>query len=333
MKILSIKSVWVLLSVVCFIRVSGTSINTVQDSAKANELILYTIPSFIPLDWSSPASLMESSLDSFIYSRFSKKSYSIGHMIIVLNSPLADSSVKMAMRSTSNREKINLFIRDGVGMGILGAPMQGRLETTKEIEELLDLYQQKEKRKISFMRYVLNEKSTSRVLEFLALYSGHTNTEYQPHKLYGGLFWPRYENEGAGCSAFAIATLEVAGISVNNPEWFIFVNIPGSLVGGSYNNGRRVRGVDIEYAKEWHNGEGIPEKDFFPYKIYDPSKIYNWINAILADSSEFYKPYTIGRVKGLTFDARKIIPDMSEPIILTREQPSCFVSVLKERVK
>ncbi len=333
MKIISLRSTWVLLSVICFIRVSGTSINKVQDTLKANELILYTVPSYIPLDWSSPSSLMETSIDSFIYSRFSKKSYSIGHMIIVLNSPLADSSVKMAMRSTSNREKINLFIKDGVGMGILGAPMQGRLETSGEIDEFLLLYQQRESRKISFLRYVLNEKSTSRVIEFLNLYSGKSKEEYQPYKLYGGVFWPRYENEGAGCSAFAIATLEVAGISVDNPEWYISVNIPGDIVGGPFNNGRRVKGVDIEYAKEWHNGDGIPEKDFFPYKVYDPSKIYNWINTIFSNGSEKYKPYSIGRIKGLTCDAREIIPDMNEPIILKREQPSCFVTVLKERVK
>jgi hypothetical protein len=325
MKILKIKGALVLLTICITVKSSGLGFAFNQDTTRVHELLLYTVPSFIKLDWSSPSSLLEKSIDSFILSRFSKKSYSIGHMIIVFNTPMADSSVKMAMRSTSNKEKIDLFIRDGVGLGILGAPMSGRLETPEEIDEYLSFYQKRERRRISFIRYILNDKSADRVLKFLSLYSGKENPEYRPYKLYGGEFWPRFKNEGAGCSAFAIATLDVAGIPVNNPEWYVSVNIPQNIVGGEYNKGRKVKGVDIEYSKRWHSGDGVANVDFFPYMVYDPSKLYDWIQNLLSNPVDQYKPYKIGRFKGVSYDARGIIPD-DEPIIIERKEPSVFVN-------
>ena len=326
MKLLSIKSALTLLITCLTIKSSGLGITLNQDTSRLNELILYTVPSYIKLDWSSPSSLMKKSIDSFILSKFSKKSYSIGHMIIVLNTPFADSSVKMAMRSTSNREKIDLFIKDGVGLGILGAPMTGRLETDREIGDFLDFYQKREKRRISFIRYILNDISTKRVLKFMSIYSGEEDPDYKPYKLYGGDYWPRFENEGAGCSAFAIATLDVAGIPVDNSDWYVSVNIPQNIVGGIFNNGKKVRGVDIEYARRWHSGDGIKNVDYFPYKVYDPSKLYDWILKIFSKPKDGYKPYNIGRIKGITCDVRDIVPDNEEPVIIKRKEPSVFVN-------
>ena len=64
---------------------------------------------------------------------------------------------------------------------------------------------------------------------------------FVPCKYYGGDFWPGYENEGSGCSAFGLAMMEAAGISAERPEWFVEVNIPEELVGGKFNNDRRVK--------------------------------------------------------------------------------------------
>lgn len=308
----------------------GYEVISFQDSSRVNELLLYSVPSYIPLNWSSPSTLMETSIDSFILSRFAKNTYSIGHMLIVLNTPLADSTVRMAMRSTSNSEKIRLFIKDGVGLGILGAPMKGRLESNSEIEEFIDYYQSNKRKKISFLRYLLNDKAAERVLKFFSIFSGDDDPDYRPYQYYGGDFWPRFENEGAGCSAFAIAALDAAGIPIDNPDWFVSVNIPENIVGGPYNNGKKVKGVDIEYARRWHNGEGTVNVDFFPYTVYDPSKLYNWIQKIYEEPEDGYKPWNIGRIRGLSYDARHIVPDLNEPIIKTRKKHSVFVSVFLE---
>lgn len=319
------KSVLTFLFISLFLRASGTNIPDYQDSIGVNELLLYSVPSYRPLDWKSPSSLLKSTLNSFVLSKCTKKTYSVGHMIIVINTPMADSSVRMAMKSTSNSEKIRLFIKDGVGLGILAAPMRGRLETSNEISEFLAYYQKSNKR-ISFLRYILNDKSTERVLKFLSIFSGQEDPSYQPYKLYGGDYWPRYENEGAGCSAFAIATLEVAGIYIDNPEWYVSVIIPGKIVGGKFNNGKKVKTVDIEYSKHWDSGEGTANLDYFHYKVYDPSKLYDWIQRLFSKPSNGYQPFSIGRITGITYDARDIIPNMEEPIIIKRKEPSVFVN-------
>lgn len=301
----------------------------VQDTTQVHELTIYAIPSYSKLDWGSPARLYRTSIASFLMSRFAKYSYSIGHMLIKFESPVVDSVVYAAMRSTSNSEKIQLFMKEKVGLAILGVPMKGRLETKEEITALLGHYSKKGTG-AAFIRYRLSRESALRVKTFLENFSKESKSGFTPCKYYGGAFWPRYEKEGAGCSSFALSALEAAGVCIDNPEWRVEVNIPYALIGGRYNKKKKVGSYDIESRRRWHSGKGIPNKDFFPFSIYDPTLVYNWIQTMFNHPVNGYYSDMKEGFAGLVYDARSIKIEAGEPVMMARKDSSIFIDLFRK---
>ena len=312
-----------------------------QEKPSVHELTIYVVPSHSPLNWESPSTIYTSSFISFIKARFSKYPNSVGHMFIEFSTPLIDSVVLTGMRSTSSMEKVRLLNKEKIGMGIMGAPMGGKMENSADLRNMID-YLSAKKMKIAFIKYTLNEQSALRVREFLETFLGKKEGKFNPGKHYGGAFWPRYENEGAGCSSFGLAVLESAGVNIDIPGWKMTVNIPANLVGGEYNNNRKVRRYKIEQVKKWHNGEGVEGVDYFEYKVYDPSLVYDWIiekrkNYIGSNpenqiKGKDYKPETINNIPGLYIDVSNISIPENEPVFLKRKKQSVFIDVYKKRI-
>lgn len=301
----------------------------IQDTSQIHELTIYAVPSYSKLDWGSPARLYRTSIASFLMSRFVKYSYSIGHMLIKFESPVVDSVVYAAMRSTSNSEKIQLFMKEKIGLAILGVPMKGRLETKEEITSLLEHYSKKGSG-AAFIRYRLSRESALRIKTFLENFSKEGKSGFTPCNYYGGAFWPRYEKEGAGCSSFALSALEAAGVCVDNPEWRVEVKIPYSLIGGRYNNQRKVGSYDIESRRKWHSGEGVANKDFFPFSIYDPTLVYNWILKMFTHPVGGYYSDMREGFAGLVYDARNIKIKDNDPVMMARKDSSIFIDLFRK---
>jgi len=301
----------------------------IQDTTQIHELTIYAVPSYSKLDWGSPARLYRTSIASFLMSRFAKYTYSIGHMLIKFESPVVDSVVYAAMRSTSNSEKIKLFMKEKIGLAILGVPMKGRLETKEEITALLNHYSKKGSG-AAFIRYRLNRESALRVKEFLENFSKEGKSGFTPCNYYGGAFWPRYEKEGAGCSSFALSALEAAGVCIDNPEWRVEVNIPYSLIGGRYNKQKKVGSYDIESRRKWHSGKGVPNKDFFPFSIYDPTLVHNWIIRMFSHPVGGYYSDMREGFAGLVYDARGIKITDGDPVMVARKDSSIFIDLFKK---
>ena len=304
-------------------------IRYIQDTTQVHELTIYAVPSYSKLDWGSPARLYRTSVASFLVSRFVKYSYSIGHMLIKFESPVVDSVVYAAMRSTSNSEKIQLFMKEKVGLAILGVPMKGRLETKEEITALLGHYSKKGTG-AAFIRYRLSRESALRVKTFLENFSRESKSGFTPCNYYGGAFWPRYEKEGAGCSSFALSALEAAGVCIDKPEWRVEVNIPYALIGGRYNKQKKVGSYDIESRRRWHSGRGVPNKDFFPFSIYDPTLVYNWIHKMFIHPVDGYYSDMREGFAGLVFDARSIKIEEGNPVMMARKDSSIFIDLFKK---
>ncbi len=338
-KYLLIK--YLIFTIAGFIFIISSMILSGQEKSSVHELTVYVVPSHSALDWGSPSSIYTTSIKSFIKARFSKYPNSVGHMFIEFSTPLIDSVVLTGMHSTSSKEKLHLLIKEKAGMAIMGAPLHGEMENSAKLRGMID-YLSKKGEKIAFIKYTLNERSAIRIKEFLETFRCNVAGKFNPSKNYGGAFWPRYEDEGAGCSSFGVSVLEVAGININIPEWIIKVNIPATLVGGEYNNGKKVRRYKIEQVKKWHNEEGEEGVDFFEYKVYDPSLVYEWIlqkrknyieynveNNIKGDS---YSPIVINGIQGLYIDARSVSIPENEPVFLKRPKQSIFIDVYKKRI-
>jgi len=334
-----------------------------------HKLTIFVIPSNRPLDWSSPASLHKTTKKSWVSTVTKKHKYSLGHLFVQIESPLLDGPVLTGMSSVSNFEKLKLYLIEKVGLGIMGATMKGALDSREKLEEVISHTLSKEGR-IAFLTFLISKEAAMRVIAFLQTYRDGTGNGPPPSNFYGGAFWPGFEGEGAGCTAFGMALVDACGIDVSREEWFMRVKIPGELVGGRYNNNKRVKNSLVESYKAWHNGEGELNKDFFQIEMYDPCLIYKWItkrynehisvtdkfdvNTIeneqylmameMGETPALFAPEhylseettlitNMGEIRGVYIDARQIPVPQEKPLFTRREKPSVFIDIFKKELE
>ena len=293
-----------------------------------NRLTIYVIPSAAPLDWQSPSTLYKSFFKGYVAKMLRSEKYLIGHLFIKLTSPLLEKPLLTGMRSASKREKKNLVMREKVGLAILGIGMKGRLEDPDELVKKIGYYSRK--KEIASITYLINDESVKRILEFYRIFTSKFNDKYSPADFYGGAFWPLYEYEGAGCTAFGMSMLDLAKITGNETNlWKVDVNIPMKLIGGELNHNLKVKTQQIKKTHEWASGTGVDTVDYVSFSIYDPSLIFNWINRQreLPDSSRIggYLPMSELSVPGLISDRTSVGVSENGPVIGTRNQNNFFI--------
>lgn len=291
----------------------------------SHELTVYVFPTLKPLDWTSPASLYKSTIDLYLKTMFLTDHYLLGHMAVKLQTPLLDKPLLTAQTSCGMEEKRKLLFNEKIGLGILGAALKGRMEPADELMHNLKVYARRDK--LAFIKYKLNEKSTRRIIDFIKMYSSNMMGRQSQSGFYGGSFWPRYKYEGAGCSAFAIAILELAGIQPpDSCGWKINVNIPMKLIGGKFNQGKKIKSGEIKRTLLWHSGEGEKNVDFVSYNIYDPTYIYDWINNKIQQLNSGYQVVSENGISGLLTDATTVECNEDEPVFLHNDSPDLFVA-------
>lgn len=298
-----------------------------SDSLQNHELTIFVIPAPVPLNWNSPSTLFSSFKKGYLKQFLRKEKYTIGHLFLRFSSPLTEEPFYTAIRSASKKEMRQLVLREKIGLGILGAGLSGRLETTEELKPKTSIYQRRGE--LAFITYRINEAAARRILTFLETFAAKFDDKHAPCDFYGGDFWPRFENEGAGCTSLGLSALDVAGLLDNVPrEWLVTVNIPMDLIGGSFNQNRQVKNKTIKERHEWHTPAGRPNIDYVPFSIYDPARIYRWIlknrDCTNPARDQHYLPVEENQTPGLYIDCRHMGIDEKEPIFRPRETPSFF---------
>ncbi len=295
-----------------------------NDSSQAHEITIFVMPTLHPLDWSGPAQLLESTKKCYLRTMTQSDNYLIGHLAVGIKSPLVTNPYYIAQASCSMKEKIDLLYKQKIGLGILGAPMQGRLETTTELTHKFNVYAQRNK--LAFIKFKINQTALNRILQFISAYQQKDANNTAPCDFYGGAFWPRFQNEGSGCSAFGMALLETANIQpVKSDEWMIDVNIPIELIGGEYNNNKKVRFKNINKVKSWSNKDGVANVDFVRYALYEPSIMFEWILQKRNENDGIYTPIYENGIPGLMVDATNINANEADPLFVKRTEQNLFV--------
>ena len=300
-----------------------------------HELTLFVIPSATPLKWESPASLYKSFFKGYLCNFLKKEKYLLGHLFISFSSPLLDSTLLTGMASASKKEKRILYLKDKIGMGILGVAMQGRLDKREDLIKKMEHYSKKNQ--LAFITYRLTENAARKIIDFYKAFSSVKGSGFSPSTYYGGAFWPRYKNEGAGCTAFGLAMLDLAGqLDEVTDRWNVTVNIPMDIIGGEVNDNLRVKSRTIKKYKDWYEGNGTEEIDYVPFSIYDPSIIFQWIKEQRTSNPDSapsgFIPSERGRVPGLFTDRTKIEVDPAEPVFLERDKNLFFLKPYLESV-
>jgi hypothetical protein len=260
----------------------------------------------------------------------------LGHAFIELCTPLYSGRIFAGMRAASGKEMKSMVLKEHYGYSILGADMEGKLETEADLVPEVKKYSRSGQ--LAFMSFYISDEATERLLQFFHSFKADTdsNGSQKPH--YGGAFWPRYDGEGSGCSAFAVSFLDLAGLLREEfDEWWVNINIPMDLIGGPYNDYHEVRFRDIKKYNSWAESSDTAAGSYEPFGIYDPTLIYEWIQEkwqeqnFLDDPS--LKPMQLNQAKGILIDSRnQSLPD-EESIFMERPKPSIFIDYYNQKHK
>lgn len=297
--------------------------------SQEHELTLYVIPTLHPIDWSSPGSLYKTMLSTYLKTFFVDKNYLLGHLTVKISSPLLKEPLRIAMTSDDKWEKLHLILNEKVGLGVMCASWDGKIESEKHIEKMHSVYKKREK--VAFIRYKVNETALRRMINFYQSYTSSTENDHQPSGYYGGAFWPLYHDEGSGCSAFGAAMLEVANLLTPETEdWVIRRKIPMDLVGGPFNNNKKVRTRTIRRADKWYEGEGVANVDYVDYYIYEPSVMFDWILDKRENNADLYIAIEEDGVPGVVVDRTDVEVLEDAPIFTSRPVPNLFIDTFKK---
>jgi len=302
------------------------------DSTEHHEITLFAMPTMLPLDWTSPSSLYKSMLQVYLKTFSLKDNYLLGHVAVRLKSPMLDQPLYTAQSSKKWQERIDLVLKQRVGFGILGASLEGRIEPSDEIKHKLAVY--RERNKLAFITLRVNKTAMQRMLTFYNEYQRKITDDYAPSDFYGGAFWPRYYNEGAGCAAFAFSMLDLGNlIPPEADQWKIEVKIPMNIIGGEFNKGKKIKNRTIKHTTSWYDGDGVKNIDYADYFVWDPAYIFDWVVKQHADTlNSDYQLVRENGVPGLYKDARKVQVDANEPIFMQRPDENLFIDHYYQRL-
>lgn len=297
-----------------------------------HEVRLYTIPSMYPIRWDSPAILYKSAKHCFYKTISLKDNYLLGHMVVCLNTPLLPQKRYLAMTAANKMQRVDLILKERIGLAILGATLEGELEKEEHIKHMLDVYTIR--KKLAYISFKVSESTMLRILDFVQQFSRCNSGEPTPSNYYGGFYWPLYENEGAGCSAFALGVLAAASIlPAESDAWLKNVNIPISLIGGEYRENDRIPFGRIKRTKSWYDGSGLPNIDFVKVQTYDPNALFDWILKRRLTNDTIFVAAESDGAPGLTVDDTfKLLPS-EKPYFKKRMESNLFLDVYRKKLK
>lgn len=318
----------------------GLSVSA-QDTKESDkhELIIFLTRSPHPLDWESPSSLFKTVKKSWFKTVSGKKGKRfLGHASFVLKSSLVENdSLWLGIAPSVYKEMKDLMFKEKIGLGLLGIAFDSEREDKKGIIENLSFnYKHAE---VNFISILLSKESASQIIEFINYFNAHQeNYLFPPSSFYGGVFWPLYEGEGAGCTALCLGAIESGGIYIDEEikdQWLIQKKIPMDLVGGRFNQNKKIRLRDIKRRKHWYTGPGKPNKDYLDFEIYDPNYMMDWVNDIISEgdySTYFLTPKI--ELKGVQLDYRDIKPVYRfKEKLQVRPNPNIFTEHYNEMIK
>lgn len=308
-----------------FIGVSPASAQTDPKPAQTHEITFYAMPTLFPISWESPADLYNTMFSCYLKTILVPDNYLLGHLAVQISTPLLQKPLLTGMASVNQKEKMDHLYIKKTGFAILGASLKGGLETDAELKETLKSYAKRHK--LAFITYRINEQATKRILRFMERFSHSQNNNPASCNYYGGFFWPRFQNEGAGCTAFGMALLDLVNLlDADTDNWLQQVNIPMSIIGGEFNNNKKIKISTIRKTKSWYNGPGEINIDYIAYNVYDPSKMYHWILEQRNETITRYKSIEVTGVPGLYVDCSDVHVSDDEPLFTKRSDFNVFIN-------
>jgi len=274
-------------------------------------LKLYFFPSPKGIDWTSPSKLAWSTIKNELSSSPYRSKHSIGHVNIEIRCPVEGQSESRILLTgmTSDGESLerDALLKEKIGLGVIFRNYPGKLETPEYI--LSQLPERFVGGGISSLDIRVSDSTCHRLLQF---HDEYRDLGYGAH--YGLPNRPRY-GEGAGCTAYGTAYLEVAGLLTPEmkEKWAKTIRVPIDMIGGGEADTpkRKVSVIRLLFSfwRKWATPEQ-PHRELF---FWDPDSMHSWIHEVFHSSRTDFGRISMDRSLGLTWDARAV-PTPTDPL-------------------
>lgn len=262
-------------------------------------MTLYFLPSPEKLNYTSPAHLAR----SLVLSELTLVTHSIGHVIVRIEKKQGNKildEVVTAVTTQDNHEERRLLLKEQIGFGILLQSLLGRRETANEIKK--ELKSRLQSGKIKFLELKINEDAFNRMKGYFLEYH-----KYEFEKKFGLTNRPRY-GEGAGCSAYALSFLDIAGLILPDftENWKRTLRIPKTLVGGWLTQSK-VSFFKILFSFG-NNDWAQPIDPHFLVSFWDPDLMFSWIHNLNkgANLNYSFENCQMEKAQGISIDCRSV---------------------------
>ena len=192
-------------------------------------------------------------------------------------------------------------------------PMAGKLQSKAEVKE--DLNERYIKGNLNWITFKISKSTCQRVKKYLTTYK-----EENIQNIYGLVFNPR-KKEGAGCSAFGMSLLQVAGLMTDEfkTEFAQRIYVNNNLNGynGSVNSVSFFKILFGIRSKEWAKDVKSGKELFF----WRPNLMYSWVSnkirTIKSSNLFTYKVEKRGVATGLLID-KSMVATPNKPIFINK---------------
>lgn len=269
--------------------------------AGPNELTLYAIPApkLTGLSWKRPGGLARRTL----LGKALGLSRSIGHAGVQIRcAATATEPAGHFLGSVTDTDDTfkQMVLKEKAGLGVLLRTVPGTLEPAADLQKTID--ERTENGRMSFVRFEITPDVCQGLLGYAREFARlDVAKEY-------GFVRPLYK-EGAGCSAFSMAFLELANLDEARfrRDWSFDVRIPMRLIGGKDNPGNKVSALELFFAFRPWAREDEPHRRLTGW---DPTKMYTSIRTMAKDElrSGDGKVEKRGKALGLVLDRRNVKP-------------------------
>jgi hypothetical protein len=269
------------------------------------KLTVWIYPSPVGIDWSSPSKVAWSAVRNELARSPYPFKHSIGHANIELE--CGGRKVLSGMTSSGDSPEAKALLLERIGMGVLFRDFAGELEKPEEIAMELPIRQAGGA--LTHLTVLLSDSTCSRLMQFHDEYEA---LGYGGH--YGLVNRPR-RGEGAGCTAYATAYLDVGGLIL--PEmrsrWTKTIRVPVDMIGGGEAGTpkKRVSFFRLLLAP-WRNW-ATPEQDHREVFFWDPDAMNAWVGEVFDSDRTDFERVSLGKSRGLVWDARSV-PTPADPI-------------------
>jgi len=265
----------------------------------ANELTIFNYQSG-GIKWNSPQKLSWTVITS------SFAAHPIGHSAVRVKCESSGQEYYGGMKMKSLGEALKLLFIKKQGLNLMFHSFEGSLETKKEILK----YNKVGRRtgKMNFITFLLNADNCERLIEYAKAYE----IEHSRNNLYYGLPNDPLKIEGAGCSAFSVSFMKVAGLLSDDyiNQWAQTKFVSNKMIGDQQNKNkvpfyRLLFGTKKFNVRKWDSSIEENKREIF---FWDPDLMFLWTKNAFTnfEAPQLVKTVREKKARGLILDYRHI---------------------------